>query len=266
MVKRESLFAGSFYPLYKDEIEKYIQNNAENVETKYDAISIISPHAGYVYSGKTALSVYSRINIPENVIIIGPNHTGIGESVSIYNKGVWETPLGDVEIETNIANNILNNSKYAKSDFSAHSEEHSIEVQLPMIQSFNRNIKLIPIIMKNYSLPVIEDLAEAIFKGSSNTKTLVIASSDMSHYIPRKVAKELDYIAFDKINNLDYIGLMKVVNENNIPMCGLGPVSVAIAYSRMKDAKRATLINYTDSGEITLDIDSVVSYVSYLIL
>ena len=188
---RRAKFAGSFYPATAYEIIEFIESNFSKNAQKHNAISIMVPHAGYIFSGKTAISVYSSINIPEKVVIIGPNHTGVGSPLSIMTEGFWKTPLGDVSIDEELARNILSNSKYLKADENAHINEHSIEVQIPLLLYFNRNFKLVPIVMGNYSLAAVMDLASAVSKANSK-ETLVIASSDMSHYVPRRVAKELD--------------------------------------------------------------------------
>lgn len=261
---RRAKFAGSFYPASDFEIEEFIESNLVKIEEKYNAISVMVPHAGYIFSGKTAIKVYSSIVIPDSIVIIGPNHTGIGAQLSIMTEGLWETPLGNAYIDSELANNILSNSKYLQADDSAHMNEHSIEVQIPLLLYFNNNFKFVPIIMSNYSLAAINDIAFALSKVCSKN-TLVIASSDMSHYVPRNVAKELDFIAFEKILNLDAEGLMKVVYDYNISMCGSGPMSISIKYSIQKGAKYAKLIDYTDSGVITNDTFSVVSYAGFVI-
>lgn len=259
------MFAGSFYPGTKEDIVRFIEKNLRAREEKYNAFSAMVPHAGYIFSGRTAIAVYSALNIPEKIIIIGPNHSGVGASVSIMTEGFWETPLGKVPIDTDLANNILSNSKYLKVDTSAHSNEHSIEVQLPLLLYFKNEFKFVPITMSNYSIQVINDLASAISKTQVDN-ILVIASSDMSHYVERREAKELDALAFEKIENLDSLGLMKVVYENDISMCGSGPVATAIEYAKRRGAKEAILIDYTDSGEATNDISSVVSYAGFVIV
>ncbi|HOJ16128.1 MAG: AmmeMemoRadiSam system protein B [Caldisericia bacterium] len=262
---RKAVVAGSFYPKTREEIINFIERNITIKTERYNALSIMVPHAGYIFSGKTALSVYNSINIPDEVIIIGPNHTGLGAPLSIIAEGVWETPMGKVQIDSELAENIISNSKFLKADALAHLNEHSIEVQLPMLQYFKRDFKFVPIVMGNYSIQFINDLSNAIIKASED-RVLVIASSDMSHYVSRREAKELDFLAFEKIKNLDSLGLMNVVYEYDISMCGSGPMAVAINYSKERGAKEAILLDYTDSGEVTNDTSSVVSYAGFVII
>jgi AmmeMemoRadiSam system protein B len=262
---RKAVVAGSFYPGTREGIINFIKSNITIKSEKYNAISIMVPHAGYIFSGKTAISVYSSINILDKVIIIGPNHTGLGAPLSIMTEGVWETPMGKVQIDSELAEKILTNSRYLKTDILAHSNEHSIEVQIPMLNYFKSDFKFVPIVMGNYSTQFISDLSNAIIK-SSDENVLVIASSDMSHYISRREAKELDSLAFEKIKNLDSSGLMDTVYEYDISMCGSGPMAVAINYAKERGAKEAILLDYTDSGEVTNDTSSVVSYAGFVII
>jgi len=262
---RKAIVAGSFYPDTREEIINFIEKKLTIKGEKYNAISIMVPHAGYIFSGKTAMSVYNSINIPDQVIIIGPNHTGLGPPLSIMTEGIWETPMGNAQIDSELAENILTNSRYLKADTFAHLNEHSIEVQLPMLIYFKSDFKFVPIVMGNYSIQFINDLSNAIIK-AAESNVLVVASSDMSHYVSRREAKELDSLAIEKIKNLDSLGLMEVVYEYDISMCGSGPMAVAINYSKERGAKEAILLDYTDSGEVTNDTSSVVSYAGFVII
>lgn len=262
---RKAIVAGSFYPGTRKELINFIKSNITIKSEKYNAISIMVPHAGYIFSGKTAMYVYNSINIPDQVIIIGPNHTGLGPPLSIMTEGIWETPMGNAQIDSELAKKILTNSRYLKADSFAHLNEHSIEVQLPMLIYFKSDFKFVPIVMGNYSIQFINDLSNAIIK-AAESNVLVVASSDMSHYVSRREAKELDFLAFEKIKNLDSLGLMEVVYEYDISMCGSGPMAVAINYSKERGAKEAILLDYTDSGEVTNDTSSVVSYAGFVII
>ena len=266
---RKYRFAGpnNFYSDQPSFLEKFFKENTSKDQENRKAFAAICPHAGYIFSAKTALMTLNKIQIPNKIVIIGPNHTGLGPPLSIMTNGDWEIPGHVISVDTNLADDILHQSTYLKDDSDAHKYEHSIEVILPLIYYFNPQFTFVPIIMRNYSSLYIDDLKNAIYKASlqNDNSFLLIASSDMSHFISRKEAKIKDEIAFEKIRNLDYTGLMEVVEKNHISMCGSGPVAVGLAYSKMKGAKKAKLINYTDSGYVTGDTQEIVSYAGFVV-
>ncbi len=266
---RKCCVAGSFYPSDEkqlfDIIKKYIlagKNTNDIVQ------GIIAPHAGYIYSGKVAGLTYSEVHIPDTVIIIGPNHTGIGPQISIMNSGSWEIPGHSIEIDADLADNIIKYSSFAKSDNTSHLTEHSIEVQLPFILFKNPSVKLVPIILGSANIEMIENLADAIIESIKikGSNVLIIASSDMSHYISQKEAEFYDMMALNKIKTLDYSGLLNIVEKENISMCGAAPVAVTLASSKKLGAEYAELIHYNTSGEVSGDNSQVVGYLGAKIL
>ncbi|MBU2615036.1 MAG: AmmeMemoRadiSam system protein B, partial [Elusimicrobia bacterium] len=206
---RNALFAGTWYPKTKTEIEEYLDLKTQ----KTDAISCICPHAGWMYSGKVAGKVYSGINTAETYIIIGPNHTGNGAPVSIFSEGTWKMPLGDIEIDSDLSKSIMQFSEFLKTDTQAHLREHCIEVQIPFIQYFNPKAKIVPIILMSDEFEVAQDIANAVAESikKTNCKTMIIASTDMTHYEPQQYAKKMDSLAIDKILQLDASGLYSTV-------------------------------------------------------
>jgi MEMO1 family protein len=248
-------------------LHQFFEANISKVSQKVNVFSAICPHAGYIFSGKTALKTLEQIHIPDSVIVIGPNHTGYGPPLSIMTIGEWEIPGAILPINQKLAVSLKQSSNYLTMDTSAQIYEHSIEVILPMLYYFNHNISLVPIIMGNYTTIYWEDLENALIQASSqdNNSFLVIASTDMSHFVSRKEANQKDELAFQKIQSLDASGLMEVVRSENISMCGSGPVAASISYSKKKGAKQAKLIDYTDSGYITEDLDQVVSYAGFIV-
>jgi len=260
---RTPVCAGMWYPVSKEEIKKYININS----SKTDAIACICPHAGWIYSGNVAGEVYSKLNNYDTYIIIGPNHTGAGPDVSIFSEGIWKMPLKNVEIDTEIANNILKISEFAEQDLSAHIREHCIEVQIPFLQYFNVNFKIVPIILKTDVFEVCVDLANAIYTGIKNIKKriLIIASTDMTHYETLQYAKLQDNFAIEKILQLNAEGLVNVVLKKGISMCGVFPTATTILVAEKLGAETVQLIKYSTSGDITGDYDSVVSYAGFII-
>lgn len=258
-MKREAVVAGYFYPRSKEELIRFLSKVIKRDEHPIKAFGCISPHAGYIYSGEVAGKVYSSIRIPETAILIGPNHRGLGYPCAIYPEGSFKTPLGEASINEALAHKILQASKYLKEDFSAHIPEHSLEVQIPFLQYINPQIKIVPITMADDSLEVIEDLAESIHKNMDD-ETIVIASSDFSHYIPHEIAKKVDYYAIESILNIDPFEFYNRVVSKNLSICGYAPITVLLIVMKKLGIKNAKLIDYKTSGDVTRDYTSVVGY------
>lgn len=260
---RKPLYAGTWYPNERKKIEEYLQK----VEKKEKVIACICPHAGWMYSGKTAGKVYSRIKPAETYILLGPNHTGVGENVSVYPDGSWETPIGKLEINSELVNELVRNSEFIQKDYKAHSREHSLEVQTPFIALLNPKSKIVPITIKSEDLAVCQDLARTITEVLKEQKNYIvlIASTDMTHYEPQEYAKKQDQAAIDEILKLDAEGLYRTVQRRGISMCGYIPTTIVIMASKLLGAKTAELVEYTTSGDITGDYSSVVGYAGLII-
>ena len=269
--------AGIFYAGSKEALKKQIEDcflhkfgpkeiPSVNEEGSRKIISLICPHAGYAFSGPVASNAYfkmARDGKVESAVILGPNHTGIGSGVSIMAEGVWRTPFNDVEIDSELANKIQRASEYIDIDATAHSHEHSVEVQLPFLQYvYGKSFKFVPICMMIQDLVVSRDIGEAIAKSISGRNVITIASTDMTHYEPARIANSKDHMAIDAILELDEEKLQSVVESQNITMCGYGPVSVAIYVAKKLGARKASLLSYKTSGDITGDFSSVVGYAS----
>ncbi len=235
-------------------------------ERKGVSKAFVSPHAGYMYSGPIAAHVYATIaqeGKAETYIIIGPNHTGYGEIVSIYPHGSWLTPLGEVRVDNELAYHIAKESSYANLDEKAHLYEHSVEVQLPFLQYlFESKFRIVPIVMYQQSPRLSKDLADAILSSIGKLKrdVVVIASSDFTHYEPHSDATKKDMLAIEAISRLEADKLYTIINEHNISICGPGPIMTAIYYSKGKGAKKAELLKYATSGDVAGDKSSVVGY------
>ncbi len=227
-------------------------------------VGLICPHAGYMYSGPVAASAFYELALdgkPDTVVLMGPNHTGYGSVLSLMREGVWRTPLGDIEINTEMANKITHETSVIDVDELAHRYEHSIEVQLPFLQFLYGNaFKIVPIcfLMQDYdsAVEVGRTLAEAL----DATNTVVIASSDMTHYEPAKTAAAKDQAALKAVTNMDAKRFYETVETRNITACGYAPITALITYAKRVNAKEAELLNYHNSGDITGDYSSVVGY------
>jgi AmmeMemoRadiSam system protein B len=232
-------------------------------------VSVVTPHAGYLYSGPIAANAYYELALdgrPEIFVIIGPNHTGLGSAVSIMLEGVWRTPLGDALIDKQVSDDIQNSSKYIDIDESAHRYEHSIEVQLPFLQYiYGKNIRFVPISMMMQDLEVSRDVGCAISEATSNLNSVIVSSTDLTHYQPQKVAIKNDNLVIDAILELDEARLQQVVDKNNISMCGLGPTATAVTVAKELGAKKTKLLSYKTSGDITGMQSRVVGYAAIVI-
>jgi MEMO1 family protein len=264
---RYPVVAGQFYPAAASALRTMIGAMVDERAEKTDVIGLVSPHAGYVYSGPVAGAVISRIKPGDTFIIMGPNHTGAGKPFSIMVAGNWRTPLGDVRIDTELANRLLKSSKYLEEDENAHAFEHSIEVQLPFLQYFKPDIKLVPIILSYAVIDVYRDIGQTIARAvrESPHKVVILASSDMTHYEPQSSARRKDAEAIEAIVSLDENLLMHRINESGISMCGYGPVTALIAAAKGLGAKRGELVKYQTSGDAGGDKTSVVGYAGIII-
>ncbi|MFC2092032.1 AmmeMemoRadiSam system protein B [Elusimicrobiota bacterium] len=263
-MKRKPAVSGMFYPSQENELRMMLEkllvsgNSAQKDKVK----GIIVPHAGYVYSGKVAGLTYANVAIPERIIILGPNHTGLGAAVSVMSEGIWEIPGHEAVIDEQIAQKICERCSYAQSDTLGHMREHSIEVQLPFILHLNPHIRFVPISLGTHSREVLEDLGEAISETVSEIRddVLIIASSDMSHYVSQQDAEHFDQMAIEKILKMDHSGLIDTVTSEDISMCGLSPVVVMMVACSSLGATKSTLIHYNTSAEVSGDTSQVVGY------
>lgn len=267
---RHPAVAGQFYKGSPEALKKQVEGFIVSVSERKKAIGIVSPHAGLIYSGAVAGAVYSSIIIPDIIVLIGPNHTGLGTPVSLMAKGEWETPLGTVAIDELLAASILSKSRLISDDSLAHLHEHSLEVQLPFIQHFKKDFKIVPIQMLDTRYDTCVALGRAVAGAINDTYqgkgVLIVASSDMTHYESAAVAKEKDFKAIHHILNLDPEGLYKTVKAYGITMCGYGPAIAMLAASKSLGASKAELIKYANSGEISGDYEQVVGYAGVVVM
>lgn len=266
-MERKPVVAGQFYPrqanLLKKEIESYIIKNKAKREVK----GILSPHAGYIYSGRVAGAVFSQIKIPDTYLILGPNHTGEGRPFALWEEGTWQTPLGSVEIDKELTKQILNQSSLIEADYQAHLHEHSLEVQLPFIQYLSVSAKIVPLVLGFGTFPQLKEISQAIAKviKSVNKKVVIVASSDMTHYQPQEVTEKQDHLALQPLLNLEAQKFYETVLNNNISMCGFIPAAVMILTSQTLGAKKGELVMYTTSGETSGDYFQVVGYAGVIV-
>ncbi|MGH9642529.1 MAG: AmmeMemoRadiSam system protein B [Terriglobales bacterium] len=262
--------AGRFYPERPQRLLREIQEYTSPPAPRVAAIGCVAPHAGYMYSGHVAGAVYARIEIPEHCIVICPNHTGRGVPLSIMSATAWQTPLGNVAPDTELASRLLHQFPALEEDSAAHRAEHAIEVQLPFFQAQQKNLQLVPIAVGTSDFRVLRDLGEAIAsvivnQEESGRRVLIVASSDMNHYEPDAVTRVKDHKAIDRVLALDARGLWEVVRREDISMCGFGPTVAMLTAAKILGATRAELVRYATSGDVSGDRDEVVGYAGILV-
>ena len=264
---RNPVVAGQFYPASPPQLRAMIETLVNEKAAKEEVIGLVSPHAGYMYSGPVAGAVFSRIKVKDTFIIMGPNHTGMGKPLSIMTQGTWRTPLGEVEIDSELGNKILAISKYLTEDRVAHEYEHSIEVQLPFLQYFKTDIKIVPIVLGYASSVTYKEIGKEIAKAIKelNKEVVIIASSDMTHYEPQESARMKDGKAIEAVLDLNEDELLRRVDELNISMCGYAPTVSLISAAKELGATGAELVRYQTSGDITGDYSSVVGYAGIIL-
>lgn len=269
---REPAVAGQFYPSSPEAIRKQIASFLDSpvAVNKDDVIACLLPHAGYIYSGAVAARTLSGIKIKEKIILLGPNHTGLGAQFSIMTQGDWQTPLGEIGIDSSLAGAVLKESKYLRDDTLAHAGEHSLEVQLPLLQYFKPDFQIVPIALLSDDLSALKEIgkaiATAIKKSGIEKQVLIIASSDMTHYEPQEEAQRKDKEAIDAVSGLDEDRLMLKIRKLGISMCGYAPAVTMLCAAKLLGAKQGKLIKYQTSGDVTGDYDAVVGYAGMVII
>lgn len=273
---RKPAVAGIFYELNPDSLKKQIEwcfkhelgpGKIPERGDKRNIKGVMAPHAGYPYSGPVAAHSYNKIvedGFPDTFVILCPNHTGLGSPISTMLEGEWETPLGNVGIDTQFARKLVEDALIIDSDASSHVQEHSCEVHLPFLQYFSEDFKIVPISMWMQDLETsreigksIKDTAEALEKD-----IVVIASSDMTHYKPQKVASQNDQQVLEAISHMDEKSMIRRVMDLNVTMCGYGPVAATLVASKELGARNAEILKYATSGDFTGDLSAVVGYAS----
>ncbi|MDE3178945.1 MAG: AmmeMemoRadiSam system protein B [Acidobacteriota bacterium] len=261
--------AGRFYPrdagTLARNLDAYLAPG--QTQTAQEAIACVVPHAGYMYSGRVAGAVYRKLPQRSDVVIIGPNHFGVGEPLALMRGGAWRTPLGDAAIESGLAAVIQKNCPMLAEDSRAHSGEHSLEVQIPFLQRRMREFGFVPIAIGAAEFEALTDLGHGIARSLSESArpSVIIASSDMNHYEADNLTRVKDARAIEAILALDPSRLWDVVREESISMCGVGPVVVMLTAARDLGAVDATLEMYATSADEGAGRESVVGYAGIVV-
>jgi AmmeMemoRadiSam system protein B len=264
---RHPAVAGRFYPARPEVLMRDVQSYLVASGEKIQAIGCVVPHAGYMYSGHVAGAVYARLTLPERIIILCPNHTGMGKPLAVMTEGRWDTPLGEAEIDHQLATELRDVFSSLSEDSIAHHAEHALEVQLPFIQILQRKFTFVPIAVGVGSYAPLTSLGEALAHvvSAHNQRILIIASSDMNHYESDTVTRVKDHHAIEQILKLDPQGLFDVVVNEDISMCGYGPTVAMLTAAKRLGAESAELIKYATSADVSGDRETVVGYAGVIV-
>ncbi len=266
---RKPAVAGMFYPDDKNVLERQINSLLANYkpEEEFSNIGgIVSPHAGYIYSGRTAAFAYNAIsgNNYKTVIVISPSHREYFAGTSVYNGDAYETPLGVVEVDKEMREKLIDGSKTIFAGIEGHRQEHALEVQIPFLQTVLKDFLILPVVIGDQSRIFVDELANKL-AAIAGDKTLIVASSDLSHFYPREKAEILDSRVEQHINDFDYEGLQSDLERKACEACGGGGIVSMMEALKLKNFSHAKVLNRTDSGDVTGDTSEVVGYLSAVV-
>ena len=272
-IVRHPAVAGRFYPavanILSRDLNFYLSSNKQDNPARKNipALGCVVPHAGYVYSGHIAGAVLAALDLPKHFLILGPNHTGLGEPLAIMRQGSWETPLGEVEINADLAAALQDRCPLLVEDPEAHRAEHAIEVQLPFLQTLRPDCSFVPITIGTSQFDVLTTLGEAIagVLSEQSEPILIISSSDMNHYENDAITRVKDHRAIEQILLLNAQGLAEIVKEQKISMCGVWPTVVMLTAVNKMGARAGQLVKYATSADISGERSHVVGYAGIVI-
>lgn len=259
---RQPAVAGQFYPGNGEKLRAEMEHLVAVAPSREKALGVIAPHAGYIYSGTVAGELYGAVEVPRDVIILGPNHHGIGAPAALYARGEWLTPLGRVPVNTRLAELVMQHAPLVAEDTTAHHYEHSLEVQVPFLQFVRPDVTITPLCLGFGDFASCRALGTGIARAirEYGGETLIVASSDMTHYESADAARAKDNQAIAEALALKPEGLLKVCRERQITMCGVIPTTVMLVAVLELGATRARLLRYATSGDVTGDNRQVVAY------
>ncbi len=264
-MRREAVVKGYFYPSSRDKIIKMFGEWNSPAENRYNSLMAIVPHAGYIYSGEIAFKTLTQMVLKKRIILMGPNHTGFGQRVSIYPEGSWETPFGDIEIDGDLVGELVGAG--FKTDTLAHMKEHSLEVILPMIKYLKNDCKIVPITISYLRYDECEVVAEKMYEVIKHyaDDITILVSSDFNHFEDENTTHKKDELAIKAILELNPKGLYDVVKDKDISMCGVIPATIGLLLVKKMGAREAKLFMHRTSGAVSGDYDRVVGYAGILI-
>ncbi len=266
-MKRAPAVAGMFYPDDPDLLRLAVEQlyaRAPKSPFRGEVLGLISPHAGYIYSGPTAAAGYATIvgRQFDTVVIVAPSHREYFRGISIYPGDAYITPLGEVAVDTDMRARVLASSPHVVADIAGHREEHAIEVQLPFLQVGLPEFRLLPIVMGEQNRSYVMELGRILVEAAGGSKTLIVASSDLSHYHSARVADAIEQVLLNDVRKMDDEAMMSDLEDGATEACGGGPMVAVVKALKGIGATRMEVIRHTNSGEVTGEKKSVVGYLS----
>ncbi|HEV2722136.1 MAG TPA: AmmeMemoRadiSam system protein B [Thermoanaerobaculia bacterium] len=268
MTTRPPAVAGQFYEGTPERLRRQVAQCLDaNPEpaAKEPFLGAVVPHAGLMYSGHVAGAFYKSAALPKRYVILCPNHTGLGHFAAINREGAWRTPLGDVKIDTVLADALMQRCPFLTEDSKAHAREHSLEVQLPFLQALAADFTFVPICLATHNYALCEEIGNDIAEVVRGKDIGILASSDLNHYEEQQTTLRKDQLAIDEVVELDPRGLWDTVDEHGVSMCGFIPTTVMLVAAKKLGATRARLLKHATSGDINGDYGHVVGYAAILV-
>lgn len=266
-MRRPPAVAGTFYPAEPQALQRVVEGCLGGPRQPRGAFGAVVPHAGLQYSGPVAGAVYARLEFPPSVILVGPNHYGRGSPIAIFGEGAWETPLGEMEVDAELAAELRAACPLVADDPGAHRSEHSLEVQLPFIRHLAPRVRFVPLLLSVGHYKALEDLGRAVatVMAKRESRPLLLASSDLNHYESDRITRQKDRKAIEAILALDPHGLYDVVRRERISMCGIEAAVVLLTAARALGVTRAEEVRYATSADVSGDYNRVVGYAGILL-
>ncbi len=264
--RRSPAVAGLFYPAQPGALLETVRSLlAEAASMAGPAVAALAPHAGYVYSGRTAAHVFARLEVPPRVIVVAPNHTGDGEAAhggSVYALGGFLTPLGEVPVDEDLAALALAECPLLEDDPAAHRREHAVEVELPFLLARRPDVRVVPIVLAWSDWPSCRRLGEALAAVArrAGERVLLLASTDLNHYESAAAGGPKDRAVLAECARLDGEALLEVTRKRRVSMCGRAAAAAVLHAARLLGATAGDIVHYSHSGMVTGDDDSVVGY------
>lgn len=265
---REPAVAGRFYPADATQLRRDVAAllDGPGVLESRSATAVMAPHAGYMYSGKIAGQTFAGVRVPDRAVVLCPNHTGYGVRRSLWARGAWRLPGASVPVDAELAA-LVGEHAALEADRFAHLGEHAIEVELPLLLARQPALEIVPICLAGLSLADCHEVGHGLARAveEAGRDVLIVASSDMSHYISAEAAARLDRLALDRVLELDADGLYETVRRFDISMCGYIPATVSLVAARELGASNGQLVRYGNSGEVSGDFERVVGYAGVVV-
>ena len=262
---RQPAVAGRFYPGDGDALAAEVSRLLGDTGRAARAVGAVVPHAGYVYSGGVAGKTVAALEVPGRVVVLAPNHTGRGKRISVMSRGAYRIPGAELAVDAELARRILAEVPGAEHDVDAHEHEHAVEVVLPFLHARRPGVKIVPIVLGGLDAARCDETGRGLARAIGTDEVLVIASSDMSHYLPDAEARRRDQLALGPLLQRDGAGLLRTCRDNDVTMCGVVPAAVMLAYAHASGASDARLVDYATSADASGDTSRVVGYAGVVV-